>query len=120
MPISRAFPLDKLIDAIKDYLSCSGRRVTFEYILLDGLNDSDECADELSSLIRDNGLFAYVNLIPYNEVKEMPFRRSKRVKQFHDRLLRKGINATVRKEFGGGIDAACGQLRVKVERGNGE
>lgn len=120
MPISRAFPLDKLIDAIKDYLSSSGRRVTFEYILLDGLNDSDECADELSSLIRDNGLFAYVNLIPYNEVKEMPFRRSKRVKQFHDRLLRKGINATVRKEFGGGIDAACGQLRVKVERGNGE
>ncbi len=118
MPISRAFPLDKLIDAIKDYLSSSGRRVTFEYILLDGLNDSDECADELSSLIRDNGLFAYVNLIPYNEVKEMPFRRSKRVKQFHDRLLRKGINATVRKEFGGGIDAACGQLRVKVERGN--
>ena len=118
MPVSLKYPLDKLVLAIKDYLACSGRRVTFEYILLAGVNDSLECADELAHLIHDNGLFAYVNLIPYNEVKELKWKRSPKenVRRFHDALLKKGINATVRKEFGGDIDAACGQLRVKYER----
>lgn len=118
MPVSLKYPMKDLIAAIKDYLSTSGRRVTFEYILLSGVNDSLECADELAHLIRDNDLFAYVNLIPYNEVKEMKWKRSSKtsVAAFHNALLKKGINATVRKEFGGDIDAACGQLRVKYEK----
>lgn len=121
MPIARAYPLPKLFSAIKEYEGDSGRRVTFEYILLKGINDSLKNADELADLIHNSGVFAYVNLIPYNEVIEKPFLRSptSSVKAFHDRLLKRGINATVRKEFGSDIDAACGQLRVKVERRQG-
>lgn len=116
MPIARAYPLDELIPAVKDYIESSGRRVTFEYILLEGVNDSLQNADELSDLVR--GMLAYVNLIPYNPVKEKPYRRSSKdkVKAFHDRLLKRGINATVRKEFGKDIDAACGQLRAKEKK----
>jgi len=119
MPIARAYPLDQLIDALKYYEEKSGRRITFEYILIKGVNDSLACADELADLIHDNQLFAYVNLIPYNPVKEKPYARSPReqITLFHDRLMKRGINATVRKEFGTDIDAACGQLRAKVERG---
>ena len=116
MPISRAFPMDKLFEALREYGRDSGRRVTLEYILLSGINDSDECARELAALIRKYGVFAYVNLIPYNEVKEMPFKRASnnRVHAFHDLLLKLGVNATVRKEWGEDIDAACGQLRAKT------
>ena len=116
MPISRAYPMDKLMEAVKDYETNAGRRVTFEYILLGGLNDSLECADELADLIHRYGIFAYVNLIPYNEVKEKPYRRASQnaIKAFADRLMKRGVNTTVRKEFGGDIDAACGQLRSKV------
>ena len=107
------------MDAIKEYESDAGRRVTFEYILLRGINDSPEQADELADLIHNYGIFAYVNLIPYNEVVEKPFRRSspEAIKAFHDRLMKRGINTTVRKEFGSDIDAACGQLRSKVIKG---
>lgn len=119
MPISRGYPMDQLMEAVKDYENNAGRRVTFEYILLAGLNDSLACADELADLIHKYGIFAYVNLIPYNEVKEKPFKRSSReaIKAFADRLMKRGINTTVRKEFGGDIDAACGQLRSKVLAG---
>lgn len=113
MPIASAYPLDKLMEAVKIYEGKAGRRVTFEYIMLKGINDSLSCADQLSDLIR--GTLAYVNLIPYNPVKEKPYERSPQntTKAFADRLMKRGINCTIRKEFGTDIDAACGQLRVK-------
>ncbi|MCI1245154.1 MAG: 23S rRNA (adenine(2503)-C(2))-methyltransferase RlmN [Bacilli bacterium] len=116
MPIASRYDLKDLLAAVKRYEDAGGRRVTFEYILLKGVNDSLACADELSDLIR--GTLAYVNLIPYNPVKEKPFERSpeKTVRAFADRLMKRGVNCTVRKEFGTDIDAACGQLRVKYER----
>lgn len=114
MPVNRAYPLKELIDAVKQYNINADRRVTFEYILLKGINDSMECADELAALIRP--VFAYVNLIPYNEVSENGFRRSDNAKAFMDRLMKRGVNATIRKEFGADIDAACGQLRAKKEK----
>lgn len=119
MPISKGYPMDKLLDALSYYQEKAGRRITFEYILLAGLNDTLQCADELADLIHDNRLFAYVNLIPYNPVKEKPYRRSSKeaIRAFADRLMKRGINATVRKEFGNDIDAACGQLRAKVTTG---
>ena len=114
MPINRAYPLEKLMEAVKTYNINADRRVTFEYILLKDVNDTMEHADELARLIRP--VFAYVNLIPYNEVDENGYHRSNNIKAFMDRLMKKGVNATIRKEFGSDIDAACGQLRAKNER----
>lgn len=113
MKINKVYPLNQLIPAVKEYEKTAGRRVTFEYILLKGINDSLKDADELSKLIK--GTLAYVNLIPYNEVMENEFKRSdhKSVQAFLDRLIKNGVTATVRKEFGTDIDAACGQLRAK-------
>ena len=113
MPISKAYPLDKLMEAVKYYEQTAGRRVTFEYIMLDGINDTLECAKELVELVR--GTLAYVNLIPYNPVDEHSFERSsdKNVHKFFSYLMQHGVNTTVRKEFGNDIDAACGQLRAK-------
>ena len=115
MPISRVYPLNDLMEAVKYYEKTAGRRVTFEYILLKGINDSKRDAEDLAKLIK--GTLAYVNLIPYNEVNEMKYRRSESssVKEFMDTLMKKGVNATIRKEFGSDIDAACGQLRAKDE-----
>lgn len=114
MPINRAYPLSELMEAIKEYNLVADRRVTFEYILLKDINDSLEQADELAKLIHP--VFAYVNLIPYNEVDENGFHRSENSKSFMDRLMKKGVNVTIRKEFGTDIDAACGQLRAKKEK----
>lgn len=114
MPIARKYNMDDLLDAVKYYVETAGRRVTFEYIMIKGLNDSLAQADELARRLR--GIFCYVNLIPLNPVKEKPFERSENVHAFSRRLNDKGINCTVRKEFGTDIDAACGQLRVKYER----
>ncbi len=113
MKVNGAYPLSELIPAIRYYVETAGRRVTFEYILIDGLNDGLEQAEQLVRLIK--GILAYVNLIPYNEVMENGYRRSPdhRVKAFLDYLTRKGVTATIRKEFGADIDAACGQLRAK-------
>lgn len=115
MPINRAYPLKELIAAIQDYEKNAGRRVTFEYILLAGVNDSLEDADALAKLIKPT--FAYVNLIPFNEVNENSFHRSSEqaVTAFFDRLKKRGVNVTIRREFGSDIDAACGQLRAKEE-----
>lgn len=113
MPISKAYPIEKLMDAVRKYEHNAGRRVTFEYIMLKDVNDSLECARELVKLIK--GTLAYVNLIPYNPVDEHSFKRSddKTVHEFMSYLLKHGVNTTVRKEFGNDIDAACGQLRAK-------
>jgi 23S rRNA (adenine2503-C2)-methyltransferase len=115
MPVNKAFPLEVLFDAIRTYEENSKRRVTIEYILLKGLNDSLKNASELATLLK--GTFAYVNLIPYNEVSENEFRRSDKesVRAFFEELKRIGVNVTIRKEFGSDIDAACGQLRAKKE-----
>ena len=116
MPIDHHYPIAVLMEAVKEYISLSGRRVTFEYILIKGLNDSLENAKELSFLLR--GVCCYVNLIPLNPVKEKPFERSdeKATKAFYEYLNSHGVNCTIRKEWGKGIDAACGQLRAKAIR----
>ena len=116
MKINRAYPLEELIPAVRYYNEVASRRVTFEYILLAGVNDSLEDADQLAELIKPT--FAYVNLIPYNPVMENGYQRSKDsvVHAFLDRLTKRGVTATVRKEFGTDIDAACGQLRAKNEQ----
>lgn len=117
MPINKAYPLEKLIPAIIQYGNDSnGRRVTFEYILIKGVNDSIEDAKKLERLIRPT--FSYVNLIPYNPVVENGYERAddESVALFHNYLLSKKVKSTIRKEFGSDIDAACGQLRAKYER----
>lgn len=113
MPINKAYPLNDLMKVIKKYLNTTNRRITFEYIMLEGINDSCDCAKELSNLIK--GLNCYVNLIPYNETENIAFKRSKKMQilAFYDILKKSGINVTIRKEFGGNVDAACGQLRAK-------
>ncbi|MCQ2742963.1 MAG: 23S rRNA (adenine(2503)-C(2))-methyltransferase RlmN [Bacilli bacterium] len=120
MPIAKAYPLDQLMDAVHYYEEHAGRRVTFEYIMLSGVNDTIECADQLAALIR--GTCAYVNLIPFNPVKEKDFARSSNnaTRAFWDRLMKLGVNTTIRKEFGTDIDAACGQLRVKYQNQGGQ
>ena len=115
MPINKAYPLEVLMPALKEYYSKTNRRLTMEYIMLDGINDSDECALELSKLLK--GLNCYVNLIPYNETENIQFKRSKmiQISSFYDILKKNDINVTIRREFGGNISAACGQLRSKEE-----
>ncbi len=114
MPINKKYPVRMLIEACGEYTSATKRRVTFEYALIDGLNDSRESALELGRLLK--GMVCHVNLIPLNPVRERDFRRSQpdRVKTFRDTLDRMGIAVTVRKEMGADIDAACGQLRRRA------
>ena len=115
MPINKVYPLKDVITAVKDYIKTTNRRITFEYILLDGINNKEEDAKELCKLIK--GLNAYVNLIPYNEGSSMGFKRPKNdeIMKFYDIIKKEGINVTVRREFGSNISAACGQLRSKKE-----
>ena len=115
MPINKIYKIEKLMKAVSDYIKITNRRVTFEYIMLEGVNDSTQNAKELAELIR--GLNCYVNLIPYNETENIIFKRTekKKILEFYDILKKEKINVTIRKEFGGNIDAACGQLRARVE-----
>lgn len=115
MPISKVYKIDELISAIKIYLKKTNRRVTFEYIMLDGINDSETEALELANLLK--GINAYVNLIPYNETEALHFKRSNplTIAKFYDILKKNNITVTIRREFGGKISAACGQLRSKKE-----
>ena len=115
MPINKAYPLDKLMAEIRHYIKTTNRRVTFEYILLSGINDSEECANELCDLVR--GLNCYINLIPYNETNNLGYKRSKKdtISNFYDIIKKRKINVTIRREFGSNISAACGQLRSKKE-----
>ena len=113
MPINKAYPLEETMEAIRYYEKTTSRRVTFEYIMLKGINDGESEAKELVKLLK--GITSYVNLIPYNEVENLPFRRTSKesVNLFMNILKEGGVNVTVRKEFGHDIDAACGQLRAK-------
>ena len=115
MPIAKAYPLRDLMNAIKIYLEKTNRRVTFEYIMLNGVNDSIDNALELANLLK--GINAYVNLIPYNETEALQFKRSNplTIAKFYDILKKNNITVTIRREFGGTISAACGQLRSKKE-----
>ena len=117
MPIAKAYKLDDLISTIKKYIKKTNRRVTFEYIMLDGINDSKENAIELSELLK--GINCYVNLIPYNETENIGYKRTKnaQIMLFYDILKKNKINVTIRKEFGSKVDAACGQLRANQDIG---
>lgn len=111
MPINKKYKIEQLIDACKTYIKMTNRRITFEYALVDGVNDTDKDALNLVKLIR--GMLCHVNLIPVNEIDSNDYRQSKKnaVERFKNILLSKGINATVRRELGSDIKAACGQLR---------
>ena len=111
MPINKVYPLKDLIECIKEYIDMTNRRVTFEYILLKDVNDTKDCALELCALVK--GLNCYINLIPYNETSNIAYKRSEsdKINQFYDILKKNNINVTVRREFGGLVSAACGQLR---------
>lgn len=115
MPINKAYSLEVLIPALKEYYKKTNRRLTFEYILLKGVNDSLECAEELAKLVK--GLNCYINLIPYNETNNIDFQRTNTVQimKFYDILKKNKVCVTIRREFGGNISAACGQLRSKKE-----
>ena len=112
MPINKAYNLKELMNTIKEYIAKTNRRVTFEYILIEDINDSEKEALELVKLLK--GINCYVNLIPYNETKNIGFKRTKewKILKFYDILKSNKINTTIRKEFGGKVDAACGQLRA--------
>ena len=117
MPVNKAYSINDLIECLKKYITKTNRRVTIEYVMLNSVNDSADNAVELAKLLR--GMNVYVNLIPYNETSHIEFKKSSkdRILNFYDTLKQNGINATIRREFGGKIDAACGQLRAKeVER----
>ncbi len=115
MPINKAYPLKELISALEVYLDKTNRRITFEYIMLAGINDTDVCASELAKLV--GHLNCYVNLIPYNETNNLEFKRSSTIQimKFYDILKKNRLNVTIRREFGSKISAACGQLRSKKE-----
>ena len=113
MPINRAYPLEKLMEAANFYVNKTHRRITFEYGLIKNVNDTVECATKLADLLK--GMNCHVNLIPVNYVPERGFDRTpiEHIEQFEKTLKKRGINATVRRELGSDIDAACGQLRAK-------
>lgn len=115
MPINKVYPIEILMDTLKEYIKTTNRRVTFEYILLDGVNDTEKCAIELSNLVR--GMNCYINLIPYNETNNISYKRTKtlNISKFYDILKKNKINVTIRREYGSKISAACGQLRSKKE-----
>ncbi len=116
MPVNKAYPIEDLLDACRRYYDKTGRRIHFEYAMIDGLNDGEEDAREL--LRRLKGLGAHVNMIPLNHVEESPLKPSSRaaVAKFQKILEEGGITATVRRTLGGDIDASCGQLRRKYNK----
>ena len=114
MPISKAYKMDELMSAVDYYISKTNRKVTMEYILLEGINDSIENAKELSNLLK--GKLVYVNLIPYNSTSSNFKRSSKeKINAFYDELVKNKINVQMRREMGKGIKGACGQLKASHE-----
>ena len=112
MPVNKAYPLNELFKALKEYSQLNNRRLTFEYLLLKGVNDQDIHARQIRELLK--GLNAYINLIPYNTVKEKDFQSSSEedALRFYDLLKKNGVAVTLRQKKGDDIDAACGQLRA--------
>lgn len=116
MPVNRRYPMDELLKACRKYAETTGRRISFEYTMIRGVNDSDACARELAGRLR--GMLAHVNLIPANEFSESPFARSgtDTVERFAEVLRKNGVNATIRRSLGSDIDASCGQLRLRSQK----
>ncbi len=112
MPVNRAYDVEALFAACHEYFQKTGRRISFEYAMIDGVNDHDWQADLIAKRLR--GMPGHVNLIPLNEVTESPFRPSRRMAAFQKQLGAQGITATVRRSLGGDIDASCGQLRRRA------
>ncbi|MCI9351893.1 MAG: 23S rRNA (adenine(2503)-C(2))-methyltransferase RlmN [Lawsonibacter sp.] len=114
MPVNRSVGVEKLVDTCRRYFEKTGRRISYEYAMIDGVNDADWQADLLARRLK--GAPAHVNLIPLNEVEESPLKPSRRVAAFRKRLEDHGITVTVRRKLGGDIDASCGQLRRRAMR----
>ena len=116
MKINRAYKIEEVMKALDYYIEKTNRRVTIEYIMLAGINDTDDCARELAKLIK--GKLMYVNLIPYNETTHFELKRSNdfKIKSFYDILKSNNVNVTIRKEMGGNLSAACGQLRANAQK----
>lgn len=118
MKVNRRWNIDELLKACKEYQKVTTRRISFEYALIEGVNDGENCADMLAKRLK--GIMCHVNLIPANPVKENSFKKPdrKRILEFKEQLERRGINATVRRTLGADIDASCGQLRTKAKEGD--
>lgn len=114
MPINKKYPIEELMAACRDYIKTTTRRISFEYSLISGVNDSMENADELANLLK--GMLAHVNLIPVNKIEERDYKKGnkKQINDFCERLNKRGVNATIRRELGSDIQASCGQLRKKL------
>lgn len=112
MPANRGIGVEKLMETCRRYFETTGRRISYEYAMIDGVNDSDAQADLLAQLLR--GQPGHVNLIPLNHVAESPLKPSRRTAAFQQRLERHGVTVTVRRRLGGDIDASCGQLRRRA------
>ena len=115
MPVANKYDIHEVLDACKYYFSKTGRRITFEYSLVGGVNDTDEDASRLSALIK--GINCHVNLIPVNPIKERDYVQSNTrvIEAFKNKLEKNGINVTIRREMGRDIDGACGQLRKRYK-----
>ena len=109
MPVNRAYDVEQLFAACHEYFRQTGRRISFEYAMIDGVNDHDWQADLIAEKLK--GMPGHVNMIPLNDVRESPLKPSRRIRQFQQRLESHGVTATVRRSLGGDIDASCGQLR---------
>ena len=112
MPINKAYPLKELFSALKEYAKSNNRRLTFEYLLIEGLNDSIKEVNEIKELLK--GINGYINLIPYNQVKELDYKSTseENTLKFYDMLKKANVAVTLRQKKGTDIDAACGQLRA--------
>lgn len=117
MPVNKRYNLNELIVACKKYFEVTGRRITFEYALISGVNDSEDYAKKLANLLK--GMTCHVNLIPVNPVKENSYKRGSKnsIENFRKMLEKLGVNATIRRELGSDISAACGQLRLAKVKG---
>jgi 23S rRNA (adenine2503-C2)-methyltransferase len=112
MPVNQGAGVRELIAACRRYFEATGRRISYEYAMIDGVNDTREHGDKLAALLKEAP--GHVNLIPLNDVEESPLKPSKRLKEFKKRLEEHGMNVTVRRRLGGDIDASCGQLRRRA------
>ena len=113
MPIANKYSIEEIMDVCRYYIECTGRRISFEYSLVKGVNDSMECAKQLIELVK--GMNCHINLIPVNPIKERDYKQTckEEVYAFKNKLEKNGINVTIRREMGRDIDGACGQLRKK-------
>ena len=120
MPVNKRYSIEELLKACRIYFELTGRRISYEYALISGVNDTEKYADDLAKLLKP--MICHVNLIPVNPVKENSYKRSSRasIENFRRLLEKRGINATIRRELGSDISAACGQLRLSRKKEEGK